>query len=113
KTVYIAVAANAVITVAKFVAGVASGSSSLIAEGFHSVADTADGVLILVGQKQAAKPPDKLHPFGRGKELYFWSMVVSLAIVAVGGIASVIEGIGHVVRPGSTLESPVGNYIAL
>src|SRR4051812_36318808 len=113
KAVYVAVASNAVITVAKFVAGVASGSSSLIAEGFHSIADTADGVLILVGQKQAAKPADKLHPFGRGKELYFWSLIVSVAIIAVGGMASVMEGIEHIVHPGSTLQSPVGNYIAL
>src|SRR3954447_16378767 len=112
KVVYGAIAANAAIMVTKFIAGAVGGSSSLLAEAFHSVADTGDGVMLLVGQKKSARPPDDLHPFGYGKELYFWTLVVALAIFTVGGCASVIEGIEHVVKP-EPLKKPGLTYVVL
>src|SRR3954451_18214515 len=99
KLIYLAMAANGAIAVSKFVAGIASGSSSLLAEGFHSVADTGDQAMLLLGRSRSKRPPDALHPFGHGKEIYFWSMVVAVTIFALGGLVSVLEGVYHVIHP--------------
>jgi cation diffusion facilitator family transporter len=95
----IALAANVGIAVAKFVAAAITGSSAMLTEGVHSLVDSTNQLLLMYGQKRAAKPADALHPGGYGRELYFWSFVVALLVFALGAGVSVYEGIIHVFEP--------------
>ncbi len=92
-SIYAAMAANMGIAIAKFVGASISGSSAMLAEGFHSVVDTANEVLLLYGLKRSELGPDSRHPLGHGQELYFWSLVVAILIFSVGGGFSIYEGI--------------------
>ena len=85
KAVVAAMIANAVIAVAKFVAAAVTGSSAMLSEGIHSVADTGNQALLLVGNRRSHKPPDSRHPFGYGQELYFWSLIVAMILFGLGG----------------------------
>jgi cation diffusion facilitator family transporter len=96
---FVAIAANLAIAAFKFVAAAASGSSALVSEGIHSLVDTCDGVLLWVGVRRARKPPDAEHPFGHGKEVYFWSLIVAVLVFAVGGGMSAYEGIVRLIHP--------------
>ncbi|MGB4593560.1 MAG: cation diffusion facilitator family transporter [Coriobacteriia bacterium] len=107
-----AVIGNLSIAIAKFVAASITGSSAMIAEGIHSLVDTGNGGLLLFGLKQASKPADDDHPFGHGKALYFWSLIVAMSIFGIGGGMSVYEGITHLQHP-AALENPTWNYIVL
>lgn len=107
-----ALAANLGIAVAKFVAAALTGSSSMLTEGVHSTVDSLNEVLLLWGEHRAKRPPDHDHPFGYGREIYFWSFVVALMIFAIGAGVSVYEGYRHIVAP-SPLESATVNYIVL
>ncbi|GAA4931042.1 cation diffusion facilitator family transporter [Mucilaginibacter defluvii] len=112
KSIYSALAANLLIAVTKFIAGGFSGSPSMISEGVHSLVDTINQVLILYGIRQSHKPADALHPFGYGKEIYFWSFIVSILIFSLGGGISVYQGIIHIIHadpPGD----PTWNYVVL
>ena len=110
--IFAALAANLGIAVAKFIAAAISGSSSMLTEGFHSVVDSLNQVLLLYGQHRGKRAPDEDHPFGYGRELYFWSFVVAILIFAVGAGVSVYEGLEHYEHP-EELRDPLINYIVL
>lgn len=104
-----ALAGNSLIAAAKFVAAAFTGSSVMIAEGVHSIVDSTNNVLMLVGARRSDAKPSPEHPFGHGKELYFWSLIVALVIFSAGGGISIYEGITHVLHP-SPVENPLWNY---
>jgi cation diffusion facilitator family transporter len=107
-----AMGANLGIAVAKFVAAAMTGSSAMISEGIHSLVDTANEGLLLVGLRRSKQAPDVEHPFGYGKELYFWSFIVAIVIFGVGGGVAIYEGITHILDP-SPLEDPLISYVVL
>jgi cation diffusion facilitator family transporter len=99
KTVYVALAGNLVIAAAKLAAAWFTGSSAMLSEGAHSLVDCGNEVLLLHGMKRAARRPDLAHPFGYGREVYFWSFVVALLFFALGAGVSFYEGIRHLLHP--------------
>ena len=107
-----AIAANVCIAILKFVAAAVTGSSAMLSEGIHSLVDTGDGVLLTVGLRRARRAADPDHPFGHGKEIYFWTLVVAILVFAVGGGMSVYQGITHLVYP-RAIERPLWSYMVL
>ncbi|MFA4867888.1 MAG: cation diffusion facilitator family transporter [Pedobacter sp.] len=110
--IYTAFAANLAIAVIKLTAAAITGSSAMVSEGIHSLVDSSNEVLLLIGLHKSKKAPDQKRPFGYGKELYFWSFVVALLFFVLGGTMSVYEGIRHLIEP-EKITSPVWNYIVL
>src|SRR6266516_972979 len=110
--VYTALLADLLIAVTKFIAATITGSSAMISEGIHSVIDGFNQILLLVGIKNSKRKADENRPFGYGKELYFWSFIVSLLIFSLGGGASFYEGVVHLYHP-ATLKNASWNYIVL
>src|SRR3954449_4977567 len=93
KSVFAALGANTAIAIAKFVAAIVSGSASMLAEAFHSLADTGNQALLLLGIKRAARPADEAHPFGHGKARFFWGLLVAVSLFTVGGGFSIWQGV--------------------
>jgi cation diffusion facilitator family transporter len=112
RVLVIALAANVGIAVAKFVAAAITGSSAMLTEGVHSLVDSTNQLLLMYGQKRAAKAPDAAHPAGYGRELYFWSFVVALLVFALGAGVSVYEGVIHVMEPEPAV-SPLIAFVVL
>ncbi|WP_083896902.1 cation diffusion facilitator family transporter [Azospirillum sp. B506] len=112
KVVIAAVAANLAITVTKFGAALITGSASMLSEAVHSLVDTGNEALMLVGLKRSRKPPDERHPFGYARELYFWTFVVALVIFAGGAVVSIYEGVEKILHP-QPVEQAWINFVVL
>ena len=112
QSVYAALAGNLLVAITKGIAAAITGSSAMLSEAVHSFVDTGNEVLLLYGQKQASRPADAEHPFGYGRELYFWSFVVALLIFALGAGVSIYEGVLHIRNP-HEISDPTINYVVL
>ena len=107
-----ALAANLGIAIIKFVASYFTGSSAMLSEGIHSLVDTANEWLLLLGLRSSRQPASVRRPFGYGRELYFWAFMVAVFIFAIGGGLSLYEGYEHLRHP-EPLGSPTWNYVVL
>ncbi len=112
KVVYAALAGNVLVAAAKFAAAALSGSSAMLTEAIHSSADSANQIILLVGNKRSRVESDESHPFGYGMEIYFWTFVVAVMVLLAGGVASIYQGIARLshVQP---IEKPVVSLIVL
>ena len=110
--VYGAIAANVAIAVTKSVVASITGSAAMLAEAIHSGVDTFNGVLLLVGRRRSRRPATPEHPFGHGKELYFWGLIVAVLIFGLGGGLSIYEGAQRIRHP-LPLHDPTWNYVVL
>jgi len=99
RAVIAALAANLGIAIAKFIAFLVTGSTSLLAEAVHSVADTGNEVLLLIGSGRSRRARTELHPFGFGRERYFYAFVVAVLLFTVGGVFSIYEGVHKILHP--------------
>ncbi|MGJ4951926.1 cation diffusion facilitator family transporter [Bradyrhizobium sp. HKCCYLS20291] len=110
--VYAALVGNLLVASTKIAAAVWTGSSAMMSEAIHSVVDTSNELLLLYGIHRASRPPDREHPLGHGRELYFWSFIVALLLFALGAGVSLYEGVAHLMHP-QPIEDPTVNYIVL
>src|SRR5215210_3123580 len=110
--IYSALAGNTAIALSKFAAAAFTGSAAMMSEAIHSVVDTGNQLLLLVGLHRAAKPADARHPFGYGLQLYFYTFVVAVLIFGVGAVVSLLEGI-HKIRHPEPIQNAWVNYVVL
>jgi cation diffusion facilitator family transporter len=112
-TVFVAILANFGIAVAKAVAGALSGSAAMLSEAAHSVADTTNQGLLLVAIRRSNRPADDKHPFGYGRERYFWSLLAAVGIFVGGGVFAVLQGVRELIDPGGEHGHYTLTYIVL
>jgi cation diffusion facilitator family transporter len=112
KAVIAALAANLGIAIAKFAAFLITGSASMLAEAVHSVADTGNEVLLLIGSGRSRRQRTELHPFGFGRERYFYAFVVAVMLFTVGAVFSIYDGIHKIIHP-EAVRSPVVAFVVL
>lgn len=112
KVIYAALIANGIIAVVKFMAAAVTGSSAMFSEGIHTTVDTGNQLMLLLGLRRAEKPADRFHPFGYGKEIYFWSFIVAIMVFAIGAGISIYEGIHSVIDP-HPIENAIVSYSVL
>src|SRR3990172_8092966 len=105
-----ALAGNGCIALAKLAAAAWTGSAAMLSEAVHSIADTANQGLLLLGLKRAARPADERHPFGYAKELYFWAFVVAILLFSLGAGVALYEGVAKLLEP-HPMENVHVNYI--
>jgi cation diffusion facilitator family transporter len=105
RTVYVALAANAAIALAKLGGGLVAGSSAMLSEAAHSVADTMNQVFLLASLRFSEREPDVEHPFGYGKERFFWSFMAAVVIFVSGAVFSAFQGIERILSSGSEKEA--------
>ncbi|WP_113700085.1 cation diffusion facilitator family transporter [Nonomuraea lactucae] len=112
KAIIAALLANLSIAAAKFVAAFFTGSSSMLAEGIHSVADSGNQLLLLIGGKRAQRGSTREHPFGYGRERYFYAFVVAVVLFTIGAVFSIYEGV-HKLSSDEGVESPIWAFAVL
>jgi cation diffusion facilitator family transporter len=112
RVVVAALVGNVLVATTKLAAALITGSSAMMSESVHTAADTGNELLLLYGLRRAARPADADHPFGHGRELYFWSFVVALLVFALGAGVSIYEGVSHVLHP-VAITNPGVNYAVL
>jgi cation diffusion facilitator family transporter len=112
KVIYAAIVANLGIAIAKFIVAGITGSAAMVAEGIHSAVDTGNELLLLLGERRSMRKPDRKHPFGYGKSLYFWALIVALSVFSLGGGLSIYHGVAALQDP-PPLEDPLWNYVVL
>lgn len=111
-TVLVAIATNLAIAVAKAVVAALTGSAAMTAEAIHSLVDTLNEAILYLGIRRSRKAPNERHPFGYGRELYFWTLVVAVVIFGVGGGVTIVEGVERLVAP-HALEDAFWTYVVL
>jgi cation diffusion facilitator family transporter len=107
RVIAVALAANVAIAAAKFAAAAVTGSSGLLSEAFHSVADSANEALLGVAQVRGERPPDGDHPFGHGREAYFWALIAAVAVFVGGALLALQQGVKELLH-----ETPVSSFVA-
>ncbi len=112
RVIFVALVGNSLISITKFIGAAVTGSSAMASEGIHSLVDTGNQLLLLLGLKRAARPADDDFPFGYGKEIYFWSFVVAILIFALGAGISMYKGVVHILHP-TPMRNIYINYIIL
>jgi len=112
KVILAALIGNSLIAVSKFVVSAMSGSIAMLAEAFHSLADTGNQLLLLLGLRLAKRPASQAHPFGYGKENYFWAFVVAVSMFTIGAVISIYHGAHQILHP-SPLRSLTSTYVVL
>lgn len=112
RVILAALIANGLIAIAKFTASVFSGSAAMFAEAFHSLADTGNQLLMLLGLRLSKRPADEKHPFGYGKERYFWAFIVAVSMFTIGAVVSIYEGVNRLLHP-HELGPLVISYVVL
>ncbi|HEY2736053.1 MAG TPA: cation diffusion facilitator family transporter [Polyangiales bacterium] len=110
--IYAALVGNVLVAATKLAAAMWTGSSAMLSEGIHSIVDTGNELLLLYGIHRAARRPDRNHPLGHGREIYFWSFIVALLVFAAGACVSIYEGVSHVLHP-APVENVAVSYIVL
>jgi cation diffusion facilitator family transporter len=110
--IYGAIAASVATAATKLLVAGITGSSAMLSEGTHSSVDTFNGILLLVGIRLSQRPATPEHPFGHGKELYFWSLIVAVLIFGLGCGVSFYEGVQRIRHP-QPLHDPTWNFIVL
>jgi cation diffusion facilitator family transporter len=112
KVIYGAIVANLGIATAKFIVAALTGSAAMMAEGIHSAVDTGNEVLLLIGENNSTRPADQKHPFGYGKVVYFWALIVALSVFSLGGGLSIYHGVHGLLNP-APVGDPMWNYVVL
>jgi cation diffusion facilitator family transporter len=113
RAIVAAFGANLGIAVAKFVGFALTGAASMLAEAVHSVADTSNQALLLLGSKRSQRAPDPEHPFGHGRERYFWAFVVALVIFSVGSVFALVDGVSKLRTPHKLESVPAGVVVLI
>ena len=111
-TVVVALAANFGIALAKLAAAIISGSSAMLAESFHAMADTGNEALLLVAQRKSERPPDENHPLGHGRAAYFWALIAALGVFVTGALLSIRQGVHELLDPSESTSFLVA-YVVL
>lgn len=112
-TVIVAVCAGMLVAAAKFIASIITGSTAMFSEGVHSLVDACNDSLLLIGNRASKKPEDVEHPFGYGRELYFYTFVVSIVIFFCGGALTTVRGVMSFMEGGTVITNPLVNYVIL
>jgi cation diffusion facilitator family transporter len=112
KVIYAGLFSNLLVAATKLGAAVVTQSVAMLSEAIHSLVDTSNELLLLYGAHRASRPPDADHPLGHGREVYFWSFIVSIMVFTLGACVSLAIGIHHMIHP-EAMERPIVNYVVL